>query len=855
MLSDNTQVTPRPRPPAKARRLPSLQFPKIPPPPYAPSLDMVLDAAVSAPTQLVGAALDGVHLPLPAPDIEEWMNEKSREELSGLLLKADELIKSRESELSLTSALCKSLYHDNVSLKNKHETLLARLPATRSSSPAIASPAISPPSAALSPAYEGSSLPLSPSYTDAPLPPGARTRHTRRISVTPADLMRLADQNSELLEKLERLETESQQADQAGKRKLRKLEKEIQGLREELERTQAKEAELEEQARQALDLSKGEAQRRREEREERLKALKEKSASGSDDASDEVRDFAPASELAALQKSNILKTSPPVISRTISSPSTLNISTKPVLPISHAEEGVPPSYFARNRFLSQSGAEYAITSQLLLKIRELEETNAQIKEEQRMTEERLRAAQWDVEGIRRMYDCLSDGAEVELEVVHEDEPDSAAPSPSKANRVPSGGTIKFSSLRRSIHQDLSRLHEPDEPDGFASGITNEMQSTSRSAIVPSRRVASHKTRKSVVGLFDPEPAFPDASPSCPPSLSTATPFRLLPSAFEFGDADISMWSTAATDGLPASPARTITSPLLTPAEGPALARTLRSELGSECGDAWGARAPNHHLRTTSLCDLASPDLSREASASPPAPVFVFPPLDDSADFAPSTSTRRTDESWDAGADEDAGPSTPPRRPGLLLNVEPPTPTPERLERPASLRARRLSQTMRSRTHRWVEGRFGRSPEPELEMRSRRRRDGAQAGGSSLSGAGPGGIMGETLHEVVRQVSRESSRGSAPASASETIGAEPDGRKEGEAGRSVELHHTARAETSAVVDPMGARKEGFVGFMLEVWLWLQFAVVILVFLYAMAKRGPKSVLAEAEQRRAGRNARH
>jgi hypothetical protein len=36
-------------------------------------------------------------------------------------------------------------------------------------------------------------------------------------------------------------------------------------------------------------------------------------------------------------------------------------------------------------------------------------------------------------------------------------------------------------------------------------------------------------------------------------------------------------------------------------------------------------------------------------------------------------------------------------------------------------------------------------------------------------------------------------------------------------------------------------------LLELWLWLQFAVIIFVFLYAMARRGPKAVLADAEQR--------
>lgn len=39
-----------------------------------------------------------------------------------------------------------------------------------------------------------------------------------------------------------------------------------------------------------------------------------------------------------------------------------------------------------------------------------------------------------------------------------------------------------------------------------------------------------------------------------------------------------------------------------------------------------------------------------------------------------------------------------------------------------------------------------------------------------------------------------------------------------------------------------------GFVLEVWLWLQFAIIVGMFLWAMARRGPKTVLEDAERRR-------
>ena len=63
-------------------------------------------------------------------------------------------------------------------------------------------------------------------------------------------------------------------------------------------------------------------------------------------------------------------------------------------------------------------------------------------------------------------------------------------------------------------------------------------------------------------------------------------------------------------------------------------------------------------------------------------------------------------------------------------------------------------------------------------------------------------------------------------------------------KSVELRRLSQGEATAVAD--SARREGFVGFVLEAWLWLQFVVVVMLFLWAMAKRGPKVVL-EAERR--------
>jgi len=739
--------------------------------------------------------------------------------------------------LGLTSTIIKSLYQDNVELKTKHETLLSRLPSSPTPT-APASPIAPTPNRILSPAYSDLHLPRSPDYADTSLSMPF-VRHTRRISVTPSDLTRLADQNAELLDKLDKLEAESRKSDQAGKRKLRKLEHEIQLLQQELEETQAKEAELE-QARLAVSLSEEEAQRRKEEREERVRVYKEKtgtSVSSSDTAvdSEEIKDFAPPSELRSPGSIRI-----PSVRASQPSASSQAAVERPILPpLGLHEPDALPASRSRPRFLSTrtpSGAESAIVSQLLRKIQELEETNAQISKDQQLTEERLRSAQWDSESIRRVYDCLDDVDGVELEVVTED---SVEESPTKLRRMASGGTIKFSSLRRSIHQDLSKSLESEQLDTFASGISRDMRSTVRSAL-SQKHASAHKARKSVVGLFDRGQLTPDSSVDSSAPFFSSPAARVLSPMVGSELGDISTWSTVATDGVACdSPA--LSSGVRTPFPG-TMGRTLGSELGSECGDDWGANTVNYHLRTTSLYGMTGLDLSREASMSPQ---FIFPALDDPDEMASSPQQ----EDWGA----EAGPSTPKRAPALQLTIEPPTPETSTPKRPAAVRQKRLSQTVRSRTHRWVEGRFpphslssssSRSPEPI------RRRPSAKA--KARSGLDAELTMDEVFDEAARDLSQMQirARRQIPDFLREDEPAEPeaDDTIKERGGQDVDTSAVqVRPDTSGVLE---AEQQGRISrFVVEAWLWLQFAIVILVFLYAMARRGPKSVLEEADRRRA------
>ncbi|PIL37005.1 hypothetical protein GSI_00697 [Ganoderma sinense ZZ0214-1] len=833
--NDSATATPRrPLPPAKARRSTSLTFAALhrdsaPPPPYAPPLEeMLLDLPVTVTTHLVNASgsTDGIGLPT-TPGIEDWMNEKSREELSGLLLKADGIIKSRESELTVTTALCKTLYDDNVTLKSKHEALLARLPGsgtgtTPTTSPPVPQLHLDVPSESAS--YGGSvAFPTSSDQSTQPLGLAARYRRARRVSVTPAELASLSDQNAELIEKLEKLETESQKADHAGKRKLRKLEQEIQTLRDELEKTQARGVELEQQAKAATNAVA--AQKRKEEREARLQALKEKSVSVSDYSADDIRDFAPPSYLS--RSSPIKRSESRSSTFADSSLTSSDLSGSHPSNDSSFDENDPPfpddpeSYFPTppGSSVELPAAEYAIVSQLLLKIRELEETNTQIKEQQRLTEEQVRATQSDVESIRRVYEYLDD-EDIDLEL---EEDEGLACSDVQS---PPDHTIRFSSLRRSIAGPTSKYLVPSESDVFAGGISQGMQSTVRNAMM--NRIAHNKARKTVVGLFDSDADTSTESASWseyPQTLKVSPAFRHPETAWP-------------SDSGPTPPSPTLGT-LPASVDGPATGRSLGSELGSEYGDDWAHGGINHHLRATSLCDLAGLNSS---PVSPSESTIALPPISLCSVEGPSGE-------WDG-----LNPSTPPREPPQL-KVQPPTPTPDKVRTSAMQRKHQLSQTVRARTNRWVEGRFlhanswkeepaGSSSTQSLDRRS-----------SAFFRNVNAEVLEETFDDVAGQIRRVASRGTvspsafglqaAVADADETA---KDQERYEEADRSVAV----RQERS-MADPFGGKHAGIVGFVIEAWLWLQFIVVVALFLWAMAKRGPKVVL-ESERRNAQRSAR-
>ncbi|KZP06737.1 hypothetical protein FIBSPDRAFT_763921 [Athelia psychrophila] len=644
MLSSQALETPRPRPPAQVRRSSSgLNLKASPPPPYDAA-----SRASSTTSRLEPIDWEGLRRSTPhtSPAAEEWMNEHSREEISGLLLKADGLIKGREADtgqclkiildISATSAAFRNLQEDSRTLKNKHEAFLRRIPSP------ITSPAGS---TFTSPANPNSTLPNSPHYYSgnlSNLSPDTnsvlRARRPRKISVSLTDISQLSDQNAELLSKVEKLESESLQTEQAGRRRLRNLEKEIKGLRQELDKTQSKSDEFEAQAKRGptVDAEKvvEDVWRKKLGREEKIRAIRGHFSSRDDS---DIIDFAPRNPITAWT--------------TPQASSSKSLRRTPSMPITPLAFRFPSQLFNSinrqddNDVFSSStihpatgsespsrGQELAVVSQLLSKIEELEEANSSIAEQQARSASKLRAVQQDAESIRRVYECLGDSEDVQWEIVPEDDPP-----------VDGNETVRFQSLRRR----LDSIHSPvQNHDVFTEEVADNMQSTMHDAALAGLSTNT-RPRKSLAGLFDP---LPESSSS--------------PTGVPFGDASVS-WDTDESTHVRSLSAISID---LSPSPGE------RPTLSNELGDQWNAGAESYHLQNASLYNLISPIASPAPRASP------LPPTSHASTFAGRIKSPLAPES--------SSPASPLAHKDFR-----------------TARYRRMSQTVRARADQLTGGRF------------------------------------------------------------------------------------------------------------------------------------------------------
>ncbi|KIY49178.1 hypothetical protein FISHEDRAFT_58123 [Fistulina hepatica ATCC 64428] len=780
----------------------------------------------------------------PSSDNLDWLNDKSRDELSELLISADSLIRERENELGYTTAVVKSLYQDNIALKDQHKALLERIPP----SPASLSPApsrlTSPLSGSETPHYYSDTVP-SQSYRYASRQRSPYFHHTRKVSVSQADLSLLSDQNVELCEKLERLEAESTQADQKGRRLLKRLETEILVLREELDKTRAKSDELEARARQSE-----EARMERAERHEQIKALRPHPVvSMPVTEEDRKRDFSPAN---------------------------------PLVPTPCAEQ---PG--------EEQSPEDALFTQLMQKIRELEETNSRIVQQQFETVVKLQAVQRETATMNRMYECLNDSSQVQLELVSEDAPtgdESVGRLSSPSSH--SDGTVRFRSFRRTL----------------------EGQQTSP--------LQHGRTRKSVMGLFDAGPP-EESRGSHSSSASLLSPNSALQSPAD----------------APSSPALSALSfSSSNPSASPSLMRghkSLGSELGSEFFEQ-NEPAMNAHLRTTSLLSLNFSSTSSSPRESAPL---------DSVEGESTTITTEEDESSVSTPLTFTG--------GLQLTLEPPTPQKDRnvssvasvvdsdgTEVPGAIafnklhrqRIRTMSQTVRTRTRRWVDARYSSlsrsgtdqlaaslltpdstddssqlnassSPTPTISSSASTRskpesHTSRKPVGKFRMPRTDGGLfssrfsapqfstprllsppllrrhISEALDSIsdrvvfvkdvfqspsttVREVaeastdSTESSPRRSPTARSSSSTKRHEGATRAHTPTSVSLnadHVTIKPTATATNRASATKEQTLVSFVLTIWVWIQFFIIIAVFVWAMAKRGPRAVFNQAEHKR-------
>lgn len=800
MLAGSVSHSPRPRPPARSRRIVAKSSP---PPPYrasSPSEERIdRNEGFTGDSKSTGWE----RLVLSAQS-EQW-DHRSREELSDLLFKADELIRDREQELNATSAACKTLFEHNVELKNRHRALLARLPVSPTASMSPRKPSLP------SPTFSDAQPPQSPHYYSDTSRSSSRTSfraslstQRRHIPVSPSDLEILSDENAQLLAKLEKLEAESIQADQAGRKKLRVLEREIQGLREELERTRAKSDELEAKARAASAQRDEESLKKRREREERVRALRGKSAYESDN----VCDFAPSNPIGLGRHSK-----PRLVPRRHLSEAVL----RPPYPEADTVSSLSRKLSLRgaiSRSASQSGifglpdaqgdpeapTEYALVSQLLSKIKELEETNAQIIEQQVKTNAQLQSVQKDANSIRLAYESLSDAESAQWITEGEECDDHSEPEETDE-------TVRFSSLRRSLSTGLQTDLDHEVETNFPSGLVPVSN-----PIHTHQGVFSTRTRKSIVGLFD----------SSNSASLTSTPIHH----------DTPSVHSLTIPGLP--PVPFVPQPSRTSSRSPSPTRvgglsgtmspayvdvpdhpTLDHELGAALRDNWDDNQGSHHFKTPSLVDFGTLD----SQCLTPDCLGSFSVISMSSDI-PSVQpelAQKPPEIFTSAIRSSQGSTR--LRPSTWRGYQTKSET-------AAERKRRQLETIRMRTYHWNQSRFG---------GTLLHPDNRHSGGISRPSTPVPERLASAFDAVVGTIGRSSSQKS---------------------GTSLELSPddvpcvTAEEPVPSAQSSQRVQHRGIVAFVLEVWLWLQFVIIIVVFVWAMAKRGPKSVLEGAGRKNKG-----
>jgi hypothetical protein len=607
------------------------------------------------------------------------------------------------------------------------------------------------------------------------------------------DISFLADQNAELLSKLEKLEAEASSADVTGRRELKRLEKEIGVLKEDLEKTQAKSHELEEKAKSGFGLGAEkvieEAWKRKKEREQKLNALRR--------AGRVVRSTPP----------NFAPDAPSLFSSGLrSSP---DLSTLEELSNSGEQVTITP------REQSTAQPDQQLIAKLLEKIQELETTNSKILEHQTETTTRLQAVQRETEFMTRVYERLNqDEEQNEFDAAEaRDQPSDLANSFGKSHR-----TLQSQLLSAKVKRQRS-FHKGD------SG-----------------------SRGFLVDLFDDAP--PDTStPQKHKKYSLPIPFSESPWHRPRHQSAFSMSSGGLVS--PALSILSLYSPPTRHADDLISNVTSGPSLAKELGDSWKIGDSTNRTRPRSLSDVSV------LSGSPSSHSQSLSPEHEDRDASFRPQAVRTNS--------------------LQLSIEPPTP-----QKASSLTKHqesflignmsprfRVARSLRARNYLNIEGRF---PEPMGPGKSLHRQVKFVADDSSptpLRGTSEGPLFTEAFRVMMDEFDgagvrlgsqgTDDSRSPSPdddkyADARETLdeaNEENDSANTSMDSGTSESTHRFHEGTSPLISTLPgsvAVQSRFGGIMVEVWMWLQFVMIMFVFVWVMARRGPKSMLKEAERKR-------
>lgn len=218
--------------------------------------------------------------------------------------------------------------------------------------------------------------------------------------------------------------------------------------------------------------------------------------------------------------------------------------------------------------------------------------------------------------------------------------------------------------------------------------------------------------------------------------------------------------------------------------------TLGSELGSDYG---GDYAENHHLRSSSLYD-----------------VFLSGPSPSSRPATPICTPRDTQTSTDPLLDEPQVSNPPqdldktPQKASFKLTHQ-----------------QRLSETIRARTSYWVDRRFHNTAPIKRLIHFHE----SEARDNSLKG--PASPPKPSVSQAAVQTT------ACDTEEQDFVIVKAD-----------DVPSLQSTSTSEVARPKKSRAMKVV---LEIWLWVQFVVIIMVFLWAVTRRGPRSVLRNASRR--------